>query len=271
MWPSPPYFAADGSAPQFALRQVTDSTFELTEAFVYRPQAPRAEVAVNIKTLPATDLASIPWFASWFVSRHGRHTPAALVHDCLVYGSRQRRDIAGRAAADLEFRAALDELQVPPVRSRVMWAAVTFGTRWHTDWVRRITLVVWLVAVVVGTSVFTAGMFTRQTLLVLGAAVAPLLGASLWGRQYVAGLVAAYALLFIGVPALACVVGYGVYWIVEQLVRLLRTVPKRNRDKTLPGPPSFSQVFTATGAQVPSDQRMPLLARPTATSPTNRP
>lgn len=266
MWPSPPYFSADGSAPQFVLRQVTDSTFELTEAFVYRPQPPRAEVAVNITTLPKTDLASIPWFASWFVSRHGRHTPAALVHDCLVYGSRQRRDIAGRAAADLEFRAALDELEVPPVRSRVMWAAVTFGTRWHTDWARRIALVIWLVAAVVGTGVFTVGVATGQPLVVLGAAAAPLLGASLWGRQYVAGLVAANALLFIGVPALACVVGYAVYWIVEQLVRLLRRLPKRNRGESLPGPAAFDQVFTVTGPQDPSARRMPFVARPTATS-----
>lgn len=266
MWPSPPYYAEDNSAPEFVLRQVDDTSFELTKAFVYRPHSPRAEVRVNVETLPSTDLASIPWFASWFVSRHGRHTPAALVHDCLVHGSRKRRDMAGRVAADQEFLAALDELEVPLVRSRVMWSAVTFGTRWHTDWVRRIALVIWLGAVVVGTAWFTFGVLTRQPLVVLGAAVAPLLGGVLWGRQYKAGMIAAYALLFIGIPAVACVVGYAVYWIVEQFVRLRRLLPRR--DTHPPKPPSFGEVFITSSSEASPDDRLPFIARKTATSPT---
>jgi hypothetical protein len=244
VWPSPPYFAGDQSQPRFVLEQIDDGTFHVATPFVYRPKPPRVPVEVNSNTLPATDLASIPWFVSWFVSRHGRHTPAALVHDCLVHDARQRHDPAARAQADLEFRDALDELGVPPVRGRVMWSAVTFGTRWGTDWLRRIALLVWLGAALAGTAAFTVGVVNFQPMMMVAAALGPVLGAVLWGRQYVAGVVGGYTLLVIAVPTFACVAGYGVYWFVEQTVRLLRKPLKQNRGKELPGATPFGQVFS---------------------------
>lgn len=265
MWPSPPYHAADGSDPRFVLRQVSNNTFTLEAAFVYRSGG-QSEVAVNDRTLPGTDLASIPWFASWFVGRHGRHTPAALVHDCLVHGARQRRDYAGRVEADRVFRRALDELGIPPVRSRVMWAAVTFGTRWHGGLVGRAGLLLWLVSALAGTAAFVYGAVTLQPPIVVGAAAAPVLGGLLWGRQYLAGLIASYALLFIGVPAVACILGYGVYWVVEEAVRLLRAALRHGRRRELPGPTPFDEVFTVTGDRAARD-RPAASATPSTTVP----
>jgi Protein of unknown function (DUF1353) len=243
MWPKPPYYASDDSEPRFVLRQVTDTSFELTEAFIYRPGPREEQILVDSTALPTTDLASIPWFVSWFVSRHGRHTPAALVHDSLVYKARKENDIARRAAADLVFRDALDELSVPPVRGRIMWAAVTLGTRWHRGLGHKIALVIWMIAAAVGTWAVLRGVWTGQLDLILAGTVAPVLGAVLWGRQYSAGLVASYALFFIGLPVLTCVIGYGVYWVIEQAVRLLRKPLKHNRGRPLPGPTPFGQVF----------------------------
>ena len=42
-------------------------------------------VDVNTNT---TDLASVPWFLTWLVPRDGRHTPAAIMHDAFIGGTR---------------------------------------------------------------------------------------------------------------------------------------------------------------------------------------
>lgn len=244
MWPSPPYYASDRRRkPRFVLLQRDDTTFEMVEGFVYRPPGGRPEVIVDEVTLPATDLASIPWFASWFVSRHGRHTPAALVHDCQVHKARTEDDVEARAAADDAFLAALDELHVPPVRGRMMWAAVTMGTRMKRGWPAKIALLLWLVIALVGTGAFVRGAISGQWDLVLVAMVAPVPAALLWGRDHVAGLVASYALLVVGPPAVACVVGYAMYWSVEQIVRFLRMPLKHNRGVELPQPTPIDEVF----------------------------
>lgn len=249
MWPSPPFFAVDDSRPRFVLEQIDDDVFYVTTPFVYCPEASRKRVDVNSDTLPTTDLASIPWFASWFVSRHGRHTPAALLHDCLVHDARRRGDHAARAQADLEFRNALDELQVPPVRGRVMWAAVTFATRWGTGWLLRAGLALWLLAALAGTFAFVFGAMAGRPWTMVAAALGPVVGAVLWGRQYVAGVVGSYALLVIALPTIACIVAYSVYWLVEQAVRLGRRVLKQNRGKALPGATPLHQVLNGATSQ----------------------
>jgi hypothetical protein len=244
----PPFFTVDDgdvtSPPHFVLEQIDDDTFSLAAPFSYCPDPPGERVEVNSTTLPATDLASIPWFASWFVSRHGRHTPAALLHDCLVHKARQDQDPQARARADEVFRDALDKLDVPPVRSRVMWAAVTLASRWNIPGLPRIGIALWLLAALTGTTAFVVGAVTGRWWLTLIAALSPLVGAVLWSRrQYVAGVVAGYALLVIALPTLVCVAGYGVYWLVEEAVRLGRMAPKRNCGEEIPGPTSFREVF----------------------------
>jgi hypothetical protein len=254
MWPSPPYFAIDDdnsppSQPRFVLEQIDDNKFSVSVPFVYRPSPPREQVEVSISTLPTTDLASIPWFVSWFVSRHGRHTPAALVHDCLVHQAREKGDPVARAQADQEFLNALDELNVPPVRSRVMWAAVTLATRWTTNWRRRAGIVLWLIAALAGTAAFGFGAFTGRPQVMIIAALGPLVGAALWGGQFAAGVVAGYALLLIAVPTATCVAAYSVYWLAEQVVLVARKWWHRgDEDVELPRATPFCEVFNGPTA-----------------------
>lgn len=267
MWPSPPFFAVGDDStpsltPRFVLEQIDDSRFSVSVPFVYRPEPPREQVEVSITTLPSTDLASIPWFVSWFVSRHGRHTPAALVHDCLVHRAREQHDVAARAQADQEFLKALEELKVPPVRSRVMWAAVTLATRWSSGWLRRVGVVLWLVAALAGTFAFGFGAFTGRPLLMLAAALGPLLGAGLWGGQFVAGIVAGYAVLVIAPPTIACVAAYGVYWGAEQIVYVGRKwLHHDEKEPDVPVATPFSEVFSgSTKSSNPSTDEAPSLA-----------
>lgn len=261
MWPSPPFFAVGDDStpsltPRFVLEQIDDSRFSVSVPFVYRPDPPREQVEVSLATLPSTDLASIPWFVSWFVSRHGRHTPAALVHDCLVHRAREQHDVAARAQADQEFLNALEELKVPPIRSRVMWAAVTLATRWSTDWLRRIGVVLWLIAALAGTFAFGFGAFTGRPQMMVVAALGPLVGAALWGRQFVAGVVAGYAFLVIAPPTVACVASYSVYWLVEQTVYVGRKwLHRAEEEPDLPPATPFCEVFsgsTPTTDEAPS-------------------
>jgi hypothetical protein len=70
-----------------------------------------------------TDLASVPSVLWWFVGSYGRHTRAALLHDDLV-----RRDDVDRHDADVIFRAALADEDVPIIRRWLMWTAVSLET-----------------------------------------------------------------------------------------------------------------------------------------------
>ncbi|MCR9257378.1 MAG: DUF1353 domain-containing protein [Alphaproteobacteria bacterium] len=77
-------------------------------------------------TVPAgflTDLASVPWFARWLVSKTGHHTEAAVVHDyCYAYQPGDRRPHSGlsRQDADYLFAALMQRALVIPL---VNWAA----------------------------------------------------------------------------------------------------------------------------------------------------
>ena len=55
-----------------------------------------------------TDLASVPWFARWYVSRDGNHTRAAVIHDYL-YARASEASFPGisRRTADRVFLEAL--------------------------------------------------------------------------------------------------------------------------------------------------------------------
>src|SRR5215213_7385289 len=70
----------------FVVEQITDKEFRIPAGlgFQYNPSHDGAVIRVTPESLPTTDFASIPRYMAWFVSRHGRHTPAAFVHDQLV-------------------------------------------------------------------------------------------------------------------------------------------------------------------------------------------
>ena len=75
-----------------------------------------------------TDLASVPWFARWYVSRDGNHTRAAVIHDYLYARSSEASfpDIS-RRTADRVFLEALRVCGLRPTLARVLYSAVRIG------------------------------------------------------------------------------------------------------------------------------------------------
>lgn len=77
-----------------------------------------------------TDLASVPWIASWLVASYGSHTLAVLLHDSLVPDDGEEEMVA-RTAADRLLLTALREpgQKKGAFRHWLMWAAVSvYGT-----------------------------------------------------------------------------------------------------------------------------------------------
>jgi hypothetical protein len=231
-----PFVDCGGGPPaHFVLEQTDDDEFEIQGSFCYeQPGGTRLEVSKA--TLPDTDFASIPFFLSWLVSRHGRHTPAVLLHDMLITSTTPPDQ---RVKADLLLRDALDQCHVPPVRSRLMWAGVALGTRCTMGLWGIAGIVGWGILVLAGTVLLAVGIASANALAIGIALVGPFVGALLWGRQYWAGVIAGYAVWLVAAPAIATLIGYSAYWLVEQAVRLLRKLLPRNQGKPLPGPPTY--------------------------------
>jgi hypothetical protein len=223
----------------FVVEQIADRVFRipLDQGFQYNPPA-EAPIRVTRQTLPTTDFASIPSYMSWFVSRYGRHTPAALVHDQLVTDGMA---VEARVRADRRFLEMMDSLDVPPVRSRVMWSAVSLATRWHGSTSARIGIVLWGAAATTGISLLAYGIATQHGLAIVAALALPAVGALLWGSQYPAGVIGGYALPVVVLPAAASMLGYGSYWVIESAVRLARKVLPHNRREDLPRPVAFHE------------------------------
>ena len=218
----------------FVVEQISDKDFRLPAGtgFQYNPDG-EAPITVTPTTLPSTDFASIPRYMSWLVSRYGRHTPAALVHDRLVVDGMPFED---RKHADRRFLTMMDDLDVPPVLSRVMWSAVTLATRLGGPAAVRTGMVAWGAAALAGIGLLTDGIVAGHPGLIVVALVAPAPAALLWGNQFWAGLVGGYALPVVALPALASVLGYWAYWIIEQGVRIGRKGFAHNRGAELPRP-----------------------------------
>lgn len=222
--PTAPFYDLSGGEPaKFAVRQMGDSRFVLTEGFVYDDGEDR--VVVSADTLVATDLASIPLVMAWFAPVNGRHTPAALVHDTLVAEARRgyRKGVldtsemmSRRSRADAVFLRAMAACGVPPVRRRVMHAGVTMATRWSGALGQRLALVFWVAASVIGTSALVWAIAGGRWPVVIAALAAPLFATPLWGwRNRTAATVAGYAAWFVTLPALGTALGSGAYRIAE--------------------------------------------------------
>ncbi len=229
----------DPDAPaRFVLEQIDDGCFRPAPSYGFRYQPPDGAeaVVVTARSLPHSDFASVPPFLSWFVSRYGRHTPAALVHDQLV---RDGMAQAERVEADQAFLSMMRSCDVPPVRAHVMWAAVTLATRW-VRWPTRLLLLAWGLAAAAGLVTLGAGIAAREPIWCVLALLAPTPASLLWGRQARAGLVAGYALPPVVLPALASIAGYAVYWLVEEGFRRLRSLPPNRDVHDHPAPVPFA-------------------------------
>ena len=226
-----------GKPASFVFEQISDKNFRIPEGlgFQYNRSGEEA-IAVTHETLPSTDFASIPRYMSWFVSRYGRHTPAALVHDVLVTDG---VEFEARKRADRLFLQMLDDLDVPPVQSRVMWTAVTLATRFRGPLAAKAGVVLWAALAAAGIGALVWGLVTLTPWLIVAALVAPAVAAMLWGGQRSAGLIAGYALPVIAVPALVSFVGYWIYWVIEKGVRAIRQRKPENRGEPLPEPVGY--------------------------------
>ena len=237
-----PFTGPAGAVPaNFTLRQVSDDDFVVKRPFFYhRADGETLEVSAN--TLPETDFASIPFFLSWFASRHGRHTPAVLLHDVQITSTTPP---AERVEADRLLLETLGECSVPPIRRHLMWAGVSLATRRKMGLRGIGGIALWLVAAAAGTSALVIGIRTLDPLLVAAGAIGPFAGAVFWGRQYWAGVVAGYGLWLVALPAAASLAGYYTYWTIEHGFRSGRRIYRRLRPEPekapapLPKPPSY--------------------------------
>jgi Protein of unknown function (DUF1353) len=238
-----PFSTDQGTQPaQFALRQVGDDDFRLLQPFVFTHGD--LMIPVHDELLGKTDLASIPSFLGWFARRHGRHTPAALLHDQLITDrpTQLPADLQmPPVAADRLFRQALRASEVALVKSWVLWTGVTLRTRWYRRPWGTAGIVAWVLAALAGTGLLIYGTLSGQLLLVAIALVAPIPFAGLWGRQVAAGLIAGYALWPVAFGSVPAWLAYQLYQATERLARLLGRLRPRDKQTPLQPPKPFHQ------------------------------
>jgi hypothetical protein len=227
-----PFSAGGGAQPgRFVFQQIDDDNFRLTESIWFTPDdGSRPPLEVNGDVLKTTDLASIPGFLGWFARRHGRHTPAALLHDALVRPELLPDEWRGsRREADLTFRRVLRATDVPPVRAYILWAGTNFASRASAGAARLAAVVVWLLAALTGSALLALGAVTANVPLIVVSLVAPVPFAVLWGRDILAGIVAGYAFWPVVLGGLPAFVAFHAINAVELLVLGLRKLRPRNR------------------------------------------
>jgi len=252
-------FSARGEPTQpcrIVLQQVSDGEFDLVDPLVFTPPAgvpgvPGAPLDIDPDWL-RSDLASIPDVVGWFARRHGRHTPAALVHDLLITEEGRTRPSGyppewelDPTLADLLFRRMLLASGVPPVRSAIMWAAVTFRTRLNTGAARRWAVIAWIAAALAGTVLLAVSLAQLWWLLAVVALLAPVPASALWGRQFAAGLIAGYAVWWALLGAAPAWIAFKLYQAVEGAVWLVRWWMHRRRGQPAveapATPPTYDQ------------------------------
>jgi hypothetical protein len=239
-----PFSTLDDQHPAcFKLQQVADNDFVLLESFNF--------ISVDGKKLPVTseflgptDLASIPSFLGWFARRHGRHTPAALLHDQLITHHPERLPEELRMPpekADLLFRQVLRASGVALVKSWVLWTGVTLLTRWRSKLSTKLAIVAWFAAAVAGTVLLVWGVRTDRPAVVAIALLAPLPSAALWGRAWRAGLIAGYAFWVVVIGSAPGWLAYHIYRLIEWVVRQLGHLRPQAKRPALPPSQSYEE------------------------------
>jgi Protein of unknown function (DUF1353) len=239
-----PFSSEEGTQPgRIVLRQVDDDTFELVEPFSFTNPDGRV-FPVEPDLLGRTDLASIPSFLAWFARRHGRHTPAALLHDLLITDDPEGLPEELRVSpeeADLLFRQALLASDVALVKAWVLYAGVAARTRWCRRPLGAIGLAVWFAVALAVTGVFGWGLLQGWWRLIVVGFVAPVPASLLWGRQWAAGLVAGYAFWLVMLGSAPAWVAYQVYRVIEYVALWIRRLRPANRSQPLPPPVAYKK------------------------------
>jgi hypothetical protein len=227
--PGGPIHLEQIDARHFALYSTVHYVGDLTGLEAYLSEDALATIRlVTPERLPQTDLTSVPTVLRWFASRYGTHTPAALIHDWLI-PQPSTPAVPGLTDqyADRYFRFMLEDLGVPVIRRWLMWAAVASRTRWQQDLLHKLLLSLWVLASAAGMTAFVWGLATGTTAMVIVAVLAPFLFALLWGRQYGAGIVAAFSAPWILPPTVLALAGFAVYSVLEFIVGLI--APSRSK------------------------------------------
>jgi hypothetical protein len=125
---------------------------------------------------------------------------------------------------------------MPFFKRWLMWAAVAARSRWVAKGKRRVSLVVWGLASLIGIAMAVLALLTFFSDVeppmgwsdpwpwAVGAVVLPFVAAFLWGRQYGAGIVAAAAGLWLIPAAVIVLIGRAVYELSERLASVVRPV-----------------------------------------------
>ncbi|HWJ11820.1 MAG TPA: DUF1353 domain-containing protein [Nocardioides sp.] len=219
------------SPPRIVLERVeVGDVRRRTERFRMQRRIAYCDREYGVLLVPAdpgafdSDLASVPALFTWLVPRTGRHLPPALLHDGLVHGAHEPPDyvseeghVLDRVAADRVFRDAMRDTDTGPVRSWLVWSAVTLGTirSGSTAWSRGRHLRYLLAAAGSLLAIAVLGVLATLDLFdvidvvpwmglqpfadelvdgLAGAVVVPLVLGLLWGRFAVAGAVTGVAL-----------------------------------------------------------------------------
>jgi hypothetical protein len=237
----------DRKPARFELRQVGDNEFRLLQPFKY-VTADGTEIPVTAELLCDTDIASVPSFLGWFAQRHGRHTPAALMHDELITDTPEKLPDELQMPpdkADLLFRQALRASDVPLVKSWVLWTGVTLLTRWRSRFPAKLAIIAWFAIALTGTALLVLGALTGRPALVVVALLAPLPSALLWLPAWPAGIIAGYAFWVVAFGSAPGWVAYKIYqaveWLTRRLGSLLGRLWRRPEQPTLPPSPSFEK------------------------------
>ena len=231
------------------VEQVGDRWFRLSDDFDWRESDTSPAIRVTDSKLGPTDLASIPFFLRWFAAGYGRHTPAALLHDQLRRTEEAPK--VSREKSDRIFLVAMRELGVPLVRRLIMWAAVVTGGRALAQQtpsegrlglalVRATLTVAWLVLLVL-VWLWALGIFEYEVLqrltdrvaprslesILVAAVFAPVFLGLLWDREFLAGIVAGWALpVFLPFGMVGVLVTFLLYGAVEVVFVVLIMSPR---------------------------------------------
>jgi hypothetical protein len=217
-------FTVDGVAGgPVKLHQIGKKTFVLKSDIHYSGETGLedtidADTMEDIRSLSKgieTDLASVPGPLRWFLGTYGAHTPAVLIHDRLIPTPDELEGKMTDQYADRYLRFMAKDVGMRWLRRWVMWSGVALRTRWAGGGLRKLTVVLWMVAAVFGMLTFAGAAADGDVGRMLLATLGMLVAAGLWDRQYGAGVIGGITAPWLLPPAILAAIGLGIYVVLE--------------------------------------------------------